>query len=78
MNVVDDWFRGPSRNPVIDSILDGRSEVYKYLDFAAVQRILKQHQSGREDNHKVLFSVVMFEQWLRARQNSPLSCGHRA
>jgi asparagine synthase (glutamine-hydrolysing) len=78
VNVVDDWFRGPSRNPVIDSILDSRSELYKYLDFAAVQRILKQHQSGREDNHKVLFSAVMFEQWLRARQTSPLSCGHRA
>jgi asparagine synthase (glutamine-hydrolysing) len=78
VNVVDDWFRSPSRTAIVDSIIDGHSEVYNYLDFTAVQKLLKQHQSGREDNHKVLFSVVMFEQWLRVRQRSPMSCGHRA
>lgn len=78
VNVVDNWFRSASRNPVLDSIIDNRSDVYKYLDFSAVQGLLKQHQSGREDNHKVLFSVVIFEQWLRARQSSRLFCGHHA
>jgi asparagine synthase (glutamine-hydrolysing) len=76
VNVVDDWFRGGPRNPVVDSIIDSRSDMYKYLDFTAVQDLLKKHQSGREDNHKVLFSVVMFEQWLRVRQNSPISYEH--
>jgi hypothetical protein len=30
-----------------------------------VRKLLKAHQSGRQDNHKLLFSLVMFEQWLR-------------
>jgi hypothetical protein len=30
-----------------------------------VRRLLESHQSGRQDNHKLLFSLVMLEQWLR-------------
>ena len=29
------------------------------------QRGKSSHQSGRQDNHKLLFSLVMIEQWLR-------------
>jgi hypothetical protein len=32
-----------------------------------VRRLLEGHQSGRQDNHKLLFSLVMIEQWLRGR-----------
>ena len=30
-----------------------------------VRKLVNEHQSGRQDNHKLLFSLVMFEQWLR-------------
>jgi asparagine synthase (glutamine-hydrolysing) len=30
-----------------------------------VRKLLTDHQSGRQDNHKLLFSLVMLEQWLR-------------
>jgi hypothetical protein len=30
-----------------------------------VHRLLESHRSGKEDNHKLLFSLAMFEQWLR-------------
>jgi asparagine synthase (glutamine-hydrolysing) len=73
VNVVDDWFRGSTRNPIIDSIIDGESLMYKYLNMSAVLELLKQHQSGRNDTHKVLFSIVMFEQWLRVHQGSQVS-----
>ena len=28
-----------------------------------------QHASGRQDNHKILFSLVVLEQWLRANES---------
>ena len=31
-----------------------------------VRRLLEDHQAGRQDNHKMLFSLVMLEQCLRA------------
>jgi len=39
--------------------------MFEWLDPAQVKLMLDGHQSGRQDNHKVLFSLVMFEQWLR-------------
>jgi asparagine synthase (glutamine-hydrolysing) len=39
--------------------------MYGLLKPRAVQRLLEEHRSGRHDNHKLLFSLVMFEQWLR-------------
>jgi asparagine synthase (glutamine-hydrolysing) len=39
--------------------------MFELLKPEPVQKLLKAHQSGRQDNHKLLFSLVMFEQWLR-------------
>jgi asparagine synthase (glutamine-hydrolysing) len=33
-----------------------------------VRELFKHHASGREDNHKILFSLVVFEEWLRAHE----------
>jgi asparagine synthase (glutamine-hydrolysing) len=76
VNVVDDWFRGTARNILSDVIADSHSHMYQYLHMPAVQALLSEHQSGRRDNHKILFSIVMFEQWLRVHQRSPVSYQH--
>ena len=39
--------------------------MFELLKPEPVGKLLKAHQSGRQDNHKLLFSLVMFEQWLR-------------
>jgi asparagine synthase (glutamine-hydrolysing) len=39
--------------------------MFGLLNPKPVQRLLEGHQSGRQDNHKLLFSLVMVEQWLR-------------
>jgi hypothetical protein len=41
--------------------------MFGLLDPKPVRRLLEGHQSGRQDNHKLLFSLVMLEQWLRGR-----------
>jgi len=65
VNVVDDWFRGTTSRKMGDIFLDRESQIYNYLRPQAVQELLKQHHSGRNDNHKILFSLVVFEEWLR-------------
>jgi len=67
MNVVDDWFRTAKGEKMEDILLDHGSHLYKYLRPSAVQEMLRQHRTGNEDNHKILFSLVVFEEWLRAR-----------
>jgi len=68
VNVVDDWFRGAMDGRISETLLDSGSRIYQYLHPAAVREISEQHASGRQDNHKILFSLVVFEEWLRAHE----------
>jgi asparagine synthase (glutamine-hydrolysing) len=64
-DVVDDWFRGTMNSRMADAFLDGQSRMYQYLRPQNVQQLYKDHASGRQDNHKILFSLIVFEEWLR-------------
>ena len=65
---MDDWFRGAVDNKMTDTLLDSGSKIYQYLRASAVRELFTQHSSGRQDHHKILFSLVVFEQWLRAHE----------
>jgi asparagine synthase (glutamine-hydrolysing) len=65
VNVVDDWFRNAIGSQMPDLLLDNNSKIYDYLRPAAVRSLYEDHASGRNDNHKILFSLVVCEQWLR-------------
>lgn len=67
-NVVDEWFRNVFDNKMADSLLDSGSRIYQYFRPQAVRELFSQHSAGRHDNHKVLFSLVIFEEWLRANE----------
>jgi asparagine synthase (glutamine-hydrolysing) len=64
-NVVDDWFRSVIDNKMADTLLDSESRIYQYLRPQGVRELFEQHTAGRYDNHKMLFSLVVFEEWLR-------------
>ncbi len=66
VNVVDDWFRDAGKMEEV--LLDRRSQIYSYLRPAAVEQIFAEHRSGQNDNHKILFSLVVFEEWLRVNE----------
>lgn len=70
VNVVDNWFRGAMANKLAAILLDGESKIYQYLCQRAVEKLFKEHSSGRNDNHKILFSIVVFEEWLRSHELS--------
>ena len=65
VNVVDDWFRSSLGSQIPEMLLDEQALVFDLLEPQPVAELLKAHRSGRQDNHKILFSLVMLEQWLR-------------
>jgi len=70
VNVVDDWFNNSATGKISELLLDGHSLMYSVLKPGPVKKLLDDHQSHRQDNHKLLFSLVMFEQWLRGVRSS--------
>ena len=73
VNVVDDWFRDSLSKKMEGILLDGSSLMFKSLRADEVGRLVKEHISGRRDNHKLLFSLVVFEEWLRTTLNSQVA-----
>jgi asparagine synthase (glutamine-hydrolysing) len=66
VNVVDGWFHSSLASELPKCLLDPSSLMYRLLKPEPVRKMLEAHQAGRQDNHKLLFSLVMFEQTLRA------------
>lgn len=65
VNVVDSWFNSSVKGEFSEALLNKDSLMFNVLKPEPVAKLLEGHQSGRQDNHKLLFSLVMFEQWLR-------------
>ncbi|HTS12550.1 MAG TPA: asparagine synthase (glutamine-hydrolyzing) [Candidatus Limnocylindrales bacterium] len=75
VNVVDDWFRGAARKKMEDVLLDSESQIYAFLQPSVVKQIYEEHRSGQNDNHKILFSLVVFEEWLRTHAEPVAALG---
>jgi len=74
VNVVDGWFHSSARSSLHEMLLDENSLMYELLRPEATRKLLEDHRSGQQDNHKLLFSLVMFEQWLRQTAASRTLC----
>jgi asparagine synthase (glutamine-hydrolysing) len=59
------WFRGPLRQKVRDSVLGPILADTGLFDRRSLQRMVEQHQSGRRDHSAPLWSLLMFESFLR-------------
>jgi asparagine synthase (glutamine-hydrolysing) len=71
VNVVDDWFRSSLNCELSGILLDETSLMFDLLKPAPVRKLLEAHRSRRQDNHKLLFSLVMLEHWLRGCLSMP-------
>jgi len=65
VNVVDGWFNSSMQGMLPDLLLSHNSRMYQLLEPEPVKQLLEQHRTGKQDNHKLLFSLVMLEQSLR-------------
>ena len=66
VNVVDQWFRDSASKKMEDILLNNSSLMYQFLRPTAVQQLLEQHTSHKNDNYKILSSLIIFEEWLRS------------
>jgi asparagine synthase (glutamine-hydrolysing) len=65
VNVVDRWFKESLSNEFNDMLLDKNSRMYDFLKKQEVQSLYKDHTDGKADNHKILFSLIVLEKWMR-------------
>ena len=65
VNVVDTWFNSAVEGNLPKMLRDSQSMIFEILEPARVRELLEAHECGAQDNHKLLFSLVMLEQWLR-------------
>ena len=59
------WFRGPLRQRVRDAVLGERLADSGLFNPATLRRLVDQHQSGMRDHSAPLWSLLMFEAFLR-------------
>jgi len=59
------WFRGPLKDRVRGAVLGPRLADTGWFDSASLSRLVDGHQSGRQDHSAALWSLLMFEAFLR-------------
>jgi asparagine synthase (glutamine-hydrolysing) len=74
------WFRGPLRQRLRSSVLEGSLRDTGLFNYSILREMVDSHQSGRRDNSSALWTLVMFEAFLRnldgkvAARSNPASC----
>jgi asparagine synthase (glutamine-hydrolysing) len=59
------WFRGPLRRPVMDAVLGPVLAETGWFNAAYLRRLVEDHQSGLRDYSTPLWTLLMFESFLR-------------
>jgi asparagine synthase (glutamine-hydrolysing) len=65
VNVVDRWFKESLSNEFDGILLDKSSRMFEFLKPQEVYSLYKDHTDGKADNHKILFSLIVLEKWMR-------------
>jgi asparagine synthase (glutamine-hydrolysing) len=66
VNVVDEWIRKTTRAGTLAAIVSEDTSLRDLIRADAVSRLLDSHMSGQSDNHKLLFSLAVCQEWLRS------------
>lgn len=62
---IDRWFRGSLKEHVAEAVLGPRLAASGLFDGAGLRAVLSDHQSGRRDYSAALWSLLMFDGFLR-------------
>jgi len=71
VDAVDGWLQASMGGKLSGHLLDRHSLIYDSFDPEAVRGLLVEHQQRRHDHHKLLFTLVALEEWLRAVTSPP-------
>ena len=59
------WFRGPLRERMRSALLEGRLQDTGYFDSGYLERLVRDHSSGHRDYSAPIWTLFMFEAFLR-------------
>jgi asparagine synthase (glutamine-hydrolysing) len=59
------WFRGPLRDRTRDALMGSDLAASGMVDTKAMESLFRQHESGMRDHSSCLWSLIMFESFLR-------------
>ncbi|PKM11434.1 MAG: asparagine synthetase B [Gammaproteobacteria bacterium HGW-Gammaproteobacteria-3] len=62
---LSDWFKGPLKHRVRESLLGDAITESGYFETAFIRKMVDQHQSGLRDYSAPIWSLLMFEAFLR-------------
>ena len=62
---LERFLRGPLRQRVREAVLGDRLAGTGWFDRAGLERLLREHQSGARDHASPLWSLLMFDAFLR-------------
>jgi len=64
------WFRGPLRERMHSALLDGRLQQTGYFESGYIERLVHDHVSGHRDYSAPIWTLFMFEAFLRRIDDS--------
>ena len=70
---LERWFRGPLRQRVREAVLGPRLEMTGWFNRSYLQHLVDAHQSGLRDYSQPLWTLLMFEAFLRQVVDAPLT-----
>ena len=62
---IGDWIRGPLSDWATELLSEQSLAAHGLFDFAVIQRIFAEHQSGRRDRQFPLWTILMFQAWYK-------------
>ena len=69
---VNEWFRGPMREYLLDHLRSRNALTRDYYDARALDTLLDEHLGGRQNHEKVLWTLLNLEVWHRRYAPSPV------
>ena len=72
---LDLWFRGSLRDYIVEAVRGPRLAECGIFDVAALDRLVSDHQSGRRDYSAALWSLLMFDGFLRNESEAAAGIG---
>jgi asparagine synthase (glutamine-hydrolysing) len=65
------WFRGPLKGYVHEALTSERLADTGVFNMSFINKLLNDHDSGKQENSAAIWSLLMFESFLRNSNNEP-------
>ena len=69
---VSDWFKGPLKERLYDGLLSQQMKESGYFDVSQLNRLINDHVSGVKDNGAYLWTLMMFESFMRQSKGASI------